>query len=59
MSSYYTFVTEKSTGERKMVFCRDDYFGDHIYGYAIIENNDEEPKVYTYDGFIELYTFGD
>lgn len=59
MSSYYTFVTEKATGERKMVLCRDDCFGPHIYGYSIVENNDEEPKIYTYDGFIELYTFGD
>ena len=38
MSSYYTEVINKATGDKATVWCHDDYFGKHKYGYAI-ENN--------------------
>jgi hypothetical protein len=33
MSSYITKAKEKATGEIHEIFCHDDYFGKHEYGY--------------------------
>lgn len=51
MSSFIdTFIHKKSGAEVK-VFCLDDYFGQHEYGY-FVEGIDEPMK---HDKFYELY----
>jgi len=33
MSSFKATARHKATGELHMIFCMDDYFGRHQYGY--------------------------
>ncbi len=35
MSSFTTKAKHKETGEIHEIFCHDDYFGKHVYGYQV------------------------
>ena len=49
MSNYETTATHKITGKQHKIFCFDDYFGRHRYGY------DDGTKVMTEDEFNKHY----
>lgn len=50
MSSFKITARYKKTGEVKEVWCLDDYFGRHRYGYVI-----DKEDVLTEEQFYRLY----
>lgn len=63
MSSFTATFINKETGTKHKVFCWDDYFGRHRYGYVVDYNDTSlsngiwptEPTVLTEDEFQQLY----
>ena len=53
MSSYTIRARNKKTGQVNHVFCFDDYFGRHRYGYMI----DNSGKYITEEEFYRYYDF--
>lgn len=54
MSSYTTKAVCKKSGEVVTVFCHDDYFSRHVYGYSV----DGGPMM-TKEQFEKEYRFQD
>lgn len=53
MSSFKITARHKATNELHEIWCMDDYFGRHEYGYI---PNVEGGKALTYEQFKEQYT---
>jgi len=51
MSSFITTAINKKSGEDVQVYCLDDYFGRHRYGYII----DDDSNVLTEQEFKKNY----
>lgn len=49
MSSYETTAVHRKTGKEHKIFCFDDYYGHHQYGY------DDGVKIMTEKEFSENY----
>lgn len=56
MSSYKATAKKKSNGEIHEIWCMDDYFGKHIYGYI---PNIEGGEALTKEQFDREYDFYD
>ncbi len=54
MSNYTFKAKHKTTGAIISVYAVDDYFGHHVYGYAI-ESRGDKPIYFTADELAELY----
>lgn len=54
MSSFYVLAKEKATGKTSYIFCMDDYFGRHKYGY-ILNLGQENWSALTKEQFEEQY----
>ena len=52
MSSFRIKAKHKATGEIHEIWCRDDYFGNHVYGYI---PNTEGGEALSFEEFEKQY----